>query len=98
MTALPVPDQILSGPVVRIASFMTGFSVEATRPSAADIAALAVIKRGTRMYLSAVPNRAAEKSIVRCDPSPGRRARAGAARGRAQFHDRARTGCVSGAA
>ena len=64
MTALPVPDHILSGPVARIASFVTGFSVEATRPSAADIAALAVLERGTRIYLSAVPNRAAEKSIA----------------------------------
>ena len=64
MTALPVPDQILSGPVVRIASFVTGFSVEATRPSAADIAALAGLERGTRIYLSAVPNRAAEESIA----------------------------------
>ena len=98
MTALPVPDQILSGPVVRIASFVTGFSVEATRPSAADIAALAVLERGTRIYLSAVPNRAAEEFDRRFCSSPGRRARAGAARGRAQFHDRARTGCVSDAA
>ena len=64
MTALPVPDQTLSGPVARIASFVTGFSVEATRPSAADIAALAVLERGTRIYLSAVPNRAAEESIA----------------------------------
>ena len=64
MTALPVPDHILSGPVARIASFVTGFSVEATRPSAADIAALAVLERGTRIYLSAVPNRAAEESIA----------------------------------
>ncbi|MGO9049107.1 MAG: methylenetetrahydrofolate reductase [Xanthobacteraceae bacterium] len=43
---------------------MTGFSVETTRPSAADIAALAVLRRGTRIYLSAVPNRAAEESIA----------------------------------
>ena len=64
MTALPVPDQTLSGPVARIASFVTGFSVEATRPSAADIAALAVLERGTRIYLSAVPNRAAEELIA----------------------------------
>jgi methylenetetrahydrofolate reductase (NADPH) len=64
MTALPVPDQALSGPVARIAAFMAGFSIEATRPSAADIAALAVLKRGTRLYLSAVPNRPAEESLT----------------------------------
>ena len=64
MTALPVPDQILAGPVARIAAFMAGFSVEATRPSAADIAALAVLGRGTRVYLSAVPNRPAEESLA----------------------------------
>jgi methylenetetrahydrofolate reductase (NADPH) len=54
----------LSGPVARIATFMAGFSIEATRPSAADIAALAVLKRGTRVYLSAVPNRPAEESLA----------------------------------
>jgi methylenetetrahydrofolate reductase (NADPH) len=64
MTALPVPDQAPSGPVARIAAFMAGFSIEATRPSAADIAALAVLKRGTRLYLSAVPNRPAEESLA----------------------------------
>ena len=63
MTALPVPDQTLTGPVARIASLMNGFSIEATRPSAADVAALGVLKRGTRMYLSAVPNRAADQSV-----------------------------------
>ena len=64
MTALSVPDQAPSGPVARIAAFMAGFSIEATRPSAADIAALAVLKRGTRLYLSAVPNRPAEESLA----------------------------------
>jgi methylenetetrahydrofolate reductase (NADPH) len=64
MTALSVPNQALSGPVARIAALMAGFSIEATRPSAADIAALAVLKRGTRVYLSAVPNRPAEESLA----------------------------------
>jgi methylenetetrahydrofolate reductase (NADPH) len=64
MTALSVPDQAPSGPVARIAAFMAGFSIEATRPSAADIAALAVLERGTRLYLSAVPNRPAEESLT----------------------------------
>jgi methylenetetrahydrofolate reductase (NADPH) len=64
MTALAVPDQTPAGPVARIAAFMAGFSIEATRPSAADIAALAVLKRGTRLYLSAVSNRPAEESLA----------------------------------
>jgi methylenetetrahydrofolate reductase (NADPH) len=64
MTALPARERVLSGPAARIAAFMAGFSIEATRPSAADIAALAVLKRGTRLYLSAVPNRPAEESLA----------------------------------
>ena len=49
--------------MARIAGFMENFSVEATRPSDADIAALAVLPRGTRVYVSAVPHRAAEESV-----------------------------------
>jgi methylenetetrahydrofolate reductase (NADPH) len=64
MTALPIPDQAAAGPVARIAAFTAGFSIEATRPSDADIAALAVLKRGTRVFLSAVPNRPAEESLA----------------------------------
>jgi methylenetetrahydrofolate reductase (NADPH) len=64
MAALPIPSQPLPGPAARIAEFMAGFSLEATRPSDADIAALAVLKRGTRVYLSAVPNRAPDESIA----------------------------------
>jgi methylenetetrahydrofolate reductase (NADPH) len=64
MTALPAPDQALSGPVARITALMAGFSIEATRPSAADIAALTPLKRGTRVYLSAVPNRPAEELLA----------------------------------
>jgi methylenetetrahydrofolate reductase (NADPH) len=63
MTALAVPDQAQLATAGRIAAFMAGFSIEATRPSAADIASLAVLKRGTRVYLSAIPNRPAEESI-----------------------------------
>jgi methylenetetrahydrofolate reductase (NADPH) len=64
MAALaPVPAANLSPAVQRIAGFMQNFSVEATRPSDADIAALAVLPRGTRVYISAVPHRAAEESI-----------------------------------
>ena len=64
MTALPAPHRAPLDPVERIAAFMAGFSLEATRPSAADIAALAVLKRGTRVYLSAVPNRPADVSVA----------------------------------
>jgi len=41
MAALPVPDRTPSGPVAQISAFIAEFSVEVTRPSAADIAALA---------------------------------------------------------
>jgi methylenetetrahydrofolate reductase (NADPH) len=50
--------------VARIAAFMADFSVEATRPSEADIAALAVLPRGTPVYISAVPHRSAEDSVT----------------------------------
>ncbi len=50
--------------IQRIATLMHGFSVEATRPGDADIAALKVLRRGTRVYLSAVPGRAAEEAVV----------------------------------
>ncbi len=59
----PVPQTPLPAAVARIVSFMADFSVEATRPSDADITALSVLPRGTRIYLSAVPNRPAEESI-----------------------------------
>jgi methylenetetrahydrofolate reductase (NADPH) len=64
MAALaPVPAAELPAAVARIAAFMADFSVEATRPSDADIAALSVLSRGTRVYISAVPHRAAEESV-----------------------------------
>jgi methylenetetrahydrofolate reductase (NADPH) len=50
--------------IARIVALMEHFSLEATRPSAADIAALAVLRRGTRIYISAVANRAAGESIA----------------------------------
>jgi len=63
MAALaPAPVEPLPAAVARIASFMAGFSIEATRPSAADIAALAVLAPGTRVYISAVPGRPAEEA------------------------------------
>jgi methylenetetrahydrofolate reductase (NADPH) len=54
---------MLPDAVTRIVALMAGFSVEVTRPSAADIAALAVLKRGTKIYLSAVPSRPADESV-----------------------------------
>ena len=65
MAALaPVPAATLPAAVQRIAAFMADFSVEATRPSDADIAALAVLPRGSRVYISAVPHRPAEESVT----------------------------------
>ena len=59
----PAPADALAAAVARIASFMAGFSLEATRPSAADIAALAALPRATRIYLSAVPGRPADEVL-----------------------------------
>ncbi len=43
---------------------MRGFSLEATRPSADDIAALAdIVPAGTRVYVSAVPRRPAQEAV-----------------------------------
>jgi methylenetetrahydrofolate reductase (NADH) len=65
MAALaPVPAAQLSPAVARVAGFMQNFSVEATRPSDADIAALVVLPRGACVYISAVPHRAAEESVT----------------------------------
>src|SRR5258708_11655104 len=65
MAALaPAPAAKLPAAVQRIAGFMQDFSVEATRPSDADIAALAVLPRGARVYISAVPHRPAEESVT----------------------------------
>jgi methylenetetrahydrofolate reductase (NADPH) len=45
-------------PTQAIADFVQGFSIEATRPSAAEIDVLAaIVPKGTRVYLSAVPTR-----------------------------------------
>jgi methylenetetrahydrofolate reductase (NADPH) len=57
------PAEPLPAAVRRIIAFMAGFSIEATRPSDADIAALAVLPRGTCVYLSAVQGRSAEESV-----------------------------------
>jgi methylenetetrahydrofolate reductase (NADPH) len=59
----PVPQTPLPEGVARIAAFMADFSVEATRPSDADIAAMAVLPRGTQVYVSAVPGRPPEEAV-----------------------------------
>jgi methylenetetrahydrofolate reductase (NADPH) len=51
-------------PIDAIADFAHAFSLEATRPSAEDVATLAATApAGTRVYLSAVPTRPAEEAI-----------------------------------
>jgi methylenetetrahydrofolate reductase (NADPH) len=62
----PIPAaKKLPPAVARIAGFMENFSIEATRPSDADIAALSgVLARGACVYVSAVPHRPAEESIA----------------------------------
>jgi methylenetetrahydrofolate reductase (NADPH) len=67
MAALaPAPAaEKLPAALARIAALMENFSVEATRPSDADIAALSgVLARGARVYVSAVPHRPAQESIA----------------------------------
>src|SRR5262245_37280124 len=68
---LPVPQAPephssadLVGEKQAIAAFMRGYSLEATRPTAGDLAALAeVTPAGTRVYLSAVPSRPSEDLV-----------------------------------
>jgi len=63
MTVVPAGHETPRDPAARIASFMTACSIEATRPADADFAALAALQRGTRIYLSAVPNRPVDESV-----------------------------------
>jgi len=57
-----VPGRTLPAAVSRIAAFMADYSIEATRPSEADIAALSVAS-GTRVFLSALPNRPVDEAV-----------------------------------
>src|SRR5262245_65754745 len=51
-------------PIETIADFMAGFSLEATRPSADDVAALAgIVPAGASVYVTAVPRRPAREAI-----------------------------------
>jgi len=66
MTAAPAASRVeqTSSPTDAITAFARGFSLEATRPSADDVAALAAIApAGTRVYLSAVPTRPVDEAI-----------------------------------
>ena len=69
--------------------------VEATRPSDADIAAMAVLPRGTRVYVSAVPDAPAEEAAQRRGAAARGRLRAGAACGGAQFRQRRTRSTIS---
>ena len=68
---LPVPQTPephssadLAGEKQAIAAFMGGYSLEATRPTGAELASLAdVTPAGTRVYLSAVPSRPSEEVV-----------------------------------
>jgi methylenetetrahydrofolate reductase (NADPH) len=64
MVALaPKPADTLPDAIQRVAAFMSDFSVEATRPSDSDIAALSQLGRGTRVYISAVPTRPSDEVL-----------------------------------
>jgi methylenetetrahydrofolate reductase (NADPH) len=63
MTALPITHPVASAPVSRIVAVMNGYSIEATRPSDDDFAAFAVLPHGTRVYLSALPNRPPDDAL-----------------------------------
>ena len=63
-TAVPASQrQSPADSVARITAFMTGFSVEVTRPADADFAALASLDSGTGVYLSALPNRPIDEAV-----------------------------------
>ena len=65
MAALaPIQAAPLAAPIARIVALLAGCSVEATRPSVADIGASSVLARGTRVYISAVPGRPADEAIA----------------------------------
>jgi len=64
-TISPTPTVADRGdPIAAIADFVRGFSLEATRPSADDVADLAdTAPKGTRVYVSAVSTHLARESI-----------------------------------
>ena len=57
-------------PTQAIADFVQGFSLEATRPTAAEIDALAaIVPKGTRVYVSAVPARPTQEVVDSAIPA-----------------------------
>jgi len=63
--APPLVPPAEPGEAARIVEFMRGASLEATRPSEAEIAALAAVAApGTPIYVSAVPSRPAAEQIA----------------------------------
>ena len=82
-----------------ISEFMRGYSVEATRPKADDIAALGgIVPAGTSVYVSAVPAQRGGRSDRARVAIAARRLRAGAASCGAQFTSDVRARPLSGAA
>jgi methylenetetrahydrofolate reductase (NADPH) len=64
MAAVMTTAEDRADPIDAIADFMAGFSLEATRPSAEEVAALAhIAPAGARVYVSAVPKRPAQEAI-----------------------------------
>ncbi len=64
MAAVMTTTEDRADPIDAIAEFMAGFSLEATRPSAEEVAALAAVApASTSVYISAVPKRPAQEAI-----------------------------------
>ncbi len=81
MTAAALPSLQADDPqsIRRIGDFLSGYSLEATRPKAADIEALkASAPKGTRIYLSAIAGKPADEVVAHAkavrtagfDPAP----------------------------
>jgi methylenetetrahydrofolate reductase (NADPH) len=65
LTTAPAPAQAPEGTIDQIVSFMGDSSLEATRPSAGDVAALgASLKPGTNVYLTMLPNRPLDELVA----------------------------------
>ena len=63
MAAAMTTVEARADPIDAIADFMAGFSLEATRPSAEEVAALTdIAPAGARVYISAVPKRPAREA------------------------------------
>src|SRR5262249_21564611 len=64
MASLMTTVEDRADPIEAIADFLAGFSLEARRRPAADVAALAAVApAGTNVYVSAVPRRPVHEAI-----------------------------------